>query len=171
MNLNTHPLARVGAVYTFEVVDKNTGIVLDREVVKNLVPDQGLDLIASALFAGGAIPADWYIGLYGGDYTPTSGVTAATLPALAGELSSYMKPTRVLFQPDAIVAGSAMNTTNKAEFSFAAATSVYGCFIASAASKGATTGYLLSVVRSPSLKQVDASTVLRVHAGFQFLSL
>ena len=33
MNLNTHPLARVGAVYTFEVVDKNTGIVLDREVV------------------------------------------------------------------------------------------------------------------------------------------
>ena len=57
------------------------------------------------------------------------------------------------------------------EFSFAAATTVYGCFIASAASKGATTGSLLSVVRSPSPKQVDASTVLRVHAGFQFLSL
>ena len=46
-----------------------------------------------------------------------------------------------------------------------------GAFIASAASKGATTGSLLSVVRSPSPKQVDASTVLRVHAGFQFLSL
>lgn len=171
MNRKPRHGARMGAVYVIEVVDKNTGSVHSREVVKNLVPDQGLNLIASALFAGGAIPPNWYVGLYGGDYTPTSGVTAATLPGLASEISSYQEATRVPFVPDAITAGSALNTSNKAEFSFAASTQVFGCFITSASSKGATTGSLISVVRFPSPKQVDASTVLRVHAGFQFLSL
>lgn len=160
----------MGATYVVELFDKRTGVVLHSDVAHNLVPEQGVTAMAN-FFAGGVPPASLYIGLYGADYTPLPTVTAATLPALAGEITDYEQASRVQFVPDAVVAGAILNTANKAEFSFAAPDQVYGAFMSTNSTKGGTTGTLFSVVKFPTVKNVDADLALRVHAGFQFLSI
>lgn len=162
---------RMGATYVAELFSKRTGEVLRREVAQNLVPIEGLNAMANILFAGAAAPTNLYIGLYGADYTPLPTVTAATLPGLAGEITGYEQASRVLFVPDAVVAGAVLNTTNKAEFSFAAPDQVYGAFMTTNSTKGGTTGTLFSAVKFPTVKNVDGDLALRVHAGFQFLSI
>ena len=160
-----------GATYVVELFDKRTGEVLHREVAQNLVPTEGLNAMANILFAGAAAPANLYIGLYGADYTPLPTVTAATLPGLAGEITGYEATSRALFVPDAVVAGAILNTANKAEFSFAAPDQVYGAFLTTNSTKGGTTGTLFSAVKFPTVMNVNADLALRVHAGFQFLSI
>lgn len=161
----------MGATYVVELFDKRTGNVLHREVAKNLVPEEGVTAMANILFARAAAPSNMYIGLYGADYTPLPTVTAATLPALAGEITGYEQASRVLFVPDAVVAGAILNTANKAEFSFVVPTQVYGAFMSTNSTKGGVTGTIFSAVKFPTVKNGDADLALRVHAGFQFLSI
>lgn len=130
-----------------------------------MVPTEGLNHMLSVTLKNGTPVPQWYVGLFKGDYTPDATVTAATLPALATECTSYSEATRVPLTLGAVSGGAASNASNLAEFTFAAAETVYGAFIASAPAKGAATGTLLSVVRFPSPRVMGAGSVLRVFAG------
>lgn len=160
---------RPGFVYTVETIDRH-GNVLDVERIHNLMPTEGLNHLIATEFKGGTQVATWYIGLYEGNYTPTASDTAATFPALATECVAYDESTRVEFVDGAVSSGAMDNSASRAEFTFNADKTVYGGFISSAAAKSATSGVLSSVVRFSSPKQPGDGGVLRVTAGFEFLS-
>lgn len=155
--------AQAGFEYLIEVI-KN-GVVIDREIAHNVMPTEGADHIISVALAGGSQVSTWYLGLYEGNYTPTIAETAALLPGLATECSTYSGSTRKTWTPGSVAGGSANNSAAKAEFTFTAAKTIYGGFMTSAPAKGATTGALVSVVRFPSPKVLDIDSILRVTAG------
>lgn len=159
---------RGGFVYTLEHV--RDGQVIDREVVRNLMPTEGVNHMLSTQFKGTAQVATWYIGIYEGNYTPTIADTAAGLPAAATETTAYTAATRVEFVEGAVSGGSLDNSASKAEFVFNAAKTIYGAFMSSVATKGAVSGVLASVVKFSSPKTFGSGDTLRVTAGFTLAS-
>ncbi|MGA0610104.1 hypothetical protein [Caldimonas sp. KR1-144] len=162
-------MAKAGFVWTIETL--RNGVVIEREVVHNLIPVEGLNHILSVLLKAGAQVPTWYIGIYEGNYTPTPDLTAAQLPALAVECTSYTEATRRELVEGAVANGAVDNLGNRAEFTSNANKTVYGGFITSAPAKGSTAGVLLSAVRFPTPKSFEAETVMRVSAGFNLASL
>jgi hypothetical protein len=160
--------ASMGFTYTVEHIRK--GVVIDREVVHNIMPTQGLNLVQSILFKGTAVPATWYIGLFEANYTPLAADTAATFVASATECTTYDEATRVAFVPGTVSAGALDNSASRAEFTFNATKTVYGGFISSVATKSSTSGSLLSAVKFASPKAMADDDVLRVTAGHTFAS-
>ena len=157
-----------GFTYTIETL--KDGQIVDREVQHNLIPTEGLNHILSVLLSGGAQVATWYIGLYEGNYTPSTNDVMATFPAAATETTAYGAATRIEFTEGAIAAGAVDNSAARAEFTFNATKTIYGGFICSSPAKGNASGTLLSVVRFGSPKPVESGSVLRVTAGFSTLS-
>jgi hypothetical protein len=158
----------IGFEYTVEHI--RDGKVLSTEVVKNLVPTEGLNHILSVVMAGGSPYASWNIGLFEGNYTPTGTITAATLPAQATEMVAYTETTRRPFTPGSVAAGAVNNAASKAQFTFNANKTVYGGFISSSSAKNSVTGVLLSVVRFASPKVLESGDVLSVTAGMTLTS-
>lgn len=158
-----------GFTYTAEVFNAK-GELTDREVIKNLMPDEGVSHVLSTILKGGAPVTNWYIGLFEGNYTPDSNDVAATFSALSSECTAYTSGTRLAFTPGTVSAGNVDNAAAKAEFTFNADKTVYGGSISSASAKGSTSGVLLSVVRFGSPKSIEAGGVLRVTAGFTLAS-
>lgn len=159
---------RIGFTYLVETV--RDGIVIDSEIVTNLIPEEGLNHIISVTLSQGVQVPTWYIGMYGNDYTPQPTDTMATLPALAGEITAYVSPTRHTLLVGAASGGAADNSDSRAEVEFTAATQVKGGFICSSPTKGANSGILISVVQLPSPKPVAAGEILRVTAGLGLIS-
>jgi len=168
MNMN-EPI-KAGFTYLVEVVDKRTGQVRDAEVVKNLMPIEGIHHMINVSMKSGTQVATWYIGLYEGNYTPVSADTMATFPASATESVAYAETTRRAFVPGTVAAGAVDNAAAKAEFTINATKTVYGGFISSSSAKGGTSGVLLSAVRFGSPKSLGADDILRVTAGFTIAS-
>lgn len=140
-------------------------------ITANLTPQEMLALNAAVLFEGAIMPTAWYIGLYETDYTPTPTVSAATLNALAVECVSYDEPTRQPFIPLATGIGAASNEASPAEFNMSATKTVYGGFVSSQPTKGSPSGVLLSVVKLPTLKNVDSTSILRAKVYFASYSV
>lgn len=161
-------LAASGVTYTLELVRK--GQVIEREVVHNLMPEQGRNHVVGVTIKGVTQVPTWYIGLFEGNYTPVDADTAAGFPAAATECTAYAPSTRVEFNEGTVVAGSADNTANRAEFTFTSAKTVYGAFMASGQAKGAVTGTLLSAARFATAKSVQVDDVLRVTASLSIVS-
>lgn len=164
-------LFKCGFVYDVATRRKADGALIDALHARNRVPGEGLDLIASTIFKQGAVPEQLHIGLWSGAYTPNGAETAATLPTLVTELAAYEGATRKLFVPGTVVSGGCSNAASLAIFNFSADAVVNGAFISTAPAKGATNGTLLSVVRFPAARPVDASVYLEILSGFQFLSM
>lgn len=158
-----------GFQYLIEVV-KN-GVVIDSEVVHNLLPEEGIAHILSAALKGGTQVSTWYIGLFEGNYTPVPTDTAATFPGAATECTAYAEAARQEWVEGSIVSGTLNNSASRAEFTSNANKTVYGGFVSSNPTKGATSGTLLSVVRFSSPKTFDSGSVLRVTAGFTMTSV
>lgn len=158
-----------GFEYLIELV--RNGVVIDSEVVHNLLPVEGINHILNTVFKNSAPVATWYIGLYEGNYTPTSLDVAATFPGTATETTTYVAATRAEWVEGTVVTGAVNNSASRAEFTSNANKTVYGGFISSVASKSSTGGVLMSVVRFSSPKQFDLDTVLRVSAGFTLTSV
>lgn len=170
--MNAFPnLARAGFCYRTRLVHKATGRVLSESVDRNKVPVEGLDLMARALFAGGAVPAALYIGLHSGTHNPDGTETAANLGLTVSEITSYTSASRVKFEPGVVSGGGVSNETTVAVFDFTQAVVVDGAFISTSPAKGAAVGSLLSFVRFQPSRNVDPSVRLEVIAGFQFLSI
>lgn len=164
-------LARAGFGYRTRLVCKATGRVLAESTDHNKVPVEGLNLMAAALFTGGAVPPALYIGLHSGAHSPDGTETAANLNLLVSEITSYTSLSRVAFQPGAVAAGAVGNEASVAVFEFPSPAVVNGAFISTSAAKGSATGTLLSFVRFQPARNVDASVRLEIVAGFQFLSI
>lgn len=163
-----HELSKIGFVYTIRHFVRDE--LVSEETARNLVPAEGIDLQIQALFFAGAIPPTWYVGLYEGNYTPTGAVSAATINALATESVAYASATRPAFVPASAGVGAANNAASPANFAFNATKNVYGGFISSSPTKASPAGVLLSVVKFPTVKQMQADSRLEVTAGLTLIS-
>lgn len=159
-----------GFEYLIETI-KN-GVVIDRDRVHNLVPIEGLNYFINAALRNQAAFANFYVGLYEGNYTPTPDDVMAGFPSAATELTAYSETTRRLLTLSAAAAGATDNSAARAEFTGTTnGKQAMGGFISSAPTKGSASGVLVSAVRFPSPRPLDAGTVLRITAGFTFASL
>lgn len=135
------------------------GKVIDEFAQSNLVTYQGLDSMLSVYLAAGQQVTSWFLGLYSGNYVPVSTDTAQSFPGNATEQTGYSNSTRVPYQ----VTESQQQATNNASpatFSFVAACTVYGAFLASASAKGSTSGVLFSATQFPTPKNLQANDQL-----------
>jgi hypothetical protein len=159
---------RVGFTYLVEHV--RGGVVIDRELVHNLVPTEGLNYILESSLRGGAALSTWYIALFEGNYTPVAGVTASSFPAAATESTAYDQATRVSWVSAAASAGSVTNSASKAVFTINAVKTIYGLAQSSVAAKSATSGVLASVARFTTPKAVEVGDELRVTSTITMTS-
>ena len=166
MNDNQH----LGFYYEVEQISPS-GIVVARERVENIMPNEGISHIINVIFLSSSKQSNWYIAPYTNSYTPVVTDTAATFVASANESSDYTSSTRVVFNSALSSDGlSVVNTGNEAEFTFTVATRVSGLFISSNSTKQGTSGILLSAALLSTPKQMEIDGVLRVNAGFTFAS-
>lgn len=164
-------LASCGFTYAASFRDAADHRLLDRALVKNRVPIEGLNLMANGLFAGGAIPTGYFIGLWTGAHVPSGEETAADFLTQVTEITAYDGSTRKPWTPGAVANGGLSNAYALARFNFTSAVTVNGMFMSTSQPKGATAGAIVSVVRFPSPRPVDPSVYLDVLAGFQLVSM
>ena len=163
--------AHFGFYYDIETV-REDGVVLDRDRVYNLIPVEGLNYIIEAALRNSAAFPSIYVGLFEGAYTPVPGDTMAAFPGAATELTAYAETTRQVVNLGAATGGVAESSAAKAVITGNTnGKQAQGAFISSSPTKGATTGVLLSAVRFPSPKPLDAGTVLRITCGFTAASV
>ena len=160
----------LGFYYEVEQISPS-GIVVARERVENIMPNEGITHILNVIFLTGSKASGWYIAPYTNSYTPVSTDTAASFVSSSNESSDYAETTRPAF--NCVLSSdnlSVINTGNEAEFTFTAATRVTGLFISSNSTKQGTSGILLSAALLTTPKQMEVDGVLRVNAGFTFAS-
>ena len=140
-----------GTIFGFTHIRKST------EVFDNLVTTEGRNKYLDATLKTGLASPTWYVGL-----KDTGTVDAAdTLASHAGwsELTIYTGD-RPAWTPGTISAGSVDNSASKASFTATSADSVYGCFLASAAS--GTSGTLLGAGDFTAAKALEIDDILQV---------
>lgn len=138
---------------------------------KNRVPNEGLNDIATAYLKNGAGPAALYIGLWAGSLIPVGTETAANLLGQVTEVTNYVQAERLTLTLGSVTNGGCSNTASLARFDMLGSAVTNGMFLSTVATKGASTGKLLSVVRFANPRTVDESVYLEVLSGFQFVSL
>ena len=161
-----------GFVYDLAIRDKSDGALrsLDRGM-KNRVPLEGLNDIATAYFKGGAGPSALYVGLWTGARIPDGTETAANLLTLVTEFTNYSQTARLPLVLGPVSNGACSNQASLARFDMLGAGTVNGAFLSTVQAKGADTGKLLSFVRFANPRTVDATVYTEVLTGFQFISL
>ena len=144
----------------------------DRWIMDNLLPEEGILYFLSSSLRGGTQTSTWYISLYSGSYTPTSTVTAATYNSLATEVTSqYDETNRVTLVPDPAGTTTYANIASPAIFTFNTDVTIRGAAVHSVATKGGTTGTLLSCTAAPSPKTMSAGEQLKVIAGLGLVNV
>lgn len=156
--------------FDYTVEHLRNGEVIASEVVSNLVPTEGLNYIVSGALTGGPTSASWFIGLYEGNYVPTSTITAATVVSATTECVAYSNSTRPTWVGGTVTNGAVDNSLSRAEFTMTANKTVYGAFLVSTSAKSSALGTLLSIVRFASPKGLETGDVLRVTAGVAMVS-
>jgi len=153
-----------GLTYLVEVI--KDGEVVDSSVEHNLLPQQSIDHISSLIRGAGATPiSSWYIGVFESNYVPDASVTAADLQTTVGESQAYDETERQAWTNAYDGTSLISNASSVAEFTMSSTKTIYGAFIVSNATKGSTSGILLSLARFSTAKSVDDGSVLRVTAG------
>lgn len=163
--------SEVGFTYRLDVVDRRTGEVLSSETIHNLMPETGIHHALDVLLNGASQVVQWYLMPFGNNYTPQPTDTAATFPALAGEITTYVGATRPVVITGAASGGTVTNDSNRVELDFPGGATVQGAAIISTPTKGAAAGILLSAVKFASPKVVDPESILRVLVGIEFASI
>jgi hypothetical protein len=149
---------------------------LDERFDKNLLPDEGLIYLLSVGLNNGTKLATWYLSLYAANYTPLAGLTAASYPATASEITSntegYTESTRPVWTPTAPTTPLIDNLANKASFTIATASSltVNGAALLSEATKGAVTGKLVSATKFSSARTLYDTDVFHLAYRVQLTS-
>lgn len=139
------------------------GEVIDEFEVTNMVVDQGLNYALNSAFGQTSALTNWYVGLFEGNYTPTSGVDASTIATLSSECTGYTNATRPAWTlPGATTTKQLTNGAARASFTFTASKTLYGAFMVSSNIKGGTAGVLFSATRFATPKSVDADDELLI---------
>lgn len=149
---------------------------LDVQEDHNLVVDEGLMAMLSDFLANGTSYPNYFLSVYGGNYTPTNSLTAASYPATAGEITSstegYSNTTRPAWTPSAPAANAIDNVANKAAFNIVTASSVtfQGAALHSSSTKGAVDGILVSAAKFSAARVVYNSDVFNLAYRVQLTS-
>ena len=147
--------------YVGQIIRK--GKVIDEFEFENIVVDQGLNYALNAGFGQAAAISSWCVGLYEGNYTPTSGADASTITALSTECTAYTSATRPAWTlPGATSNKQLTNAAARASFIFNATKTIYGAFLVSSSTKSGTTGTLFSAAKFTTAKSVDADDELLI---------
>jgi hypothetical protein len=160
---------KVGGVFQGQLIRK--GRVIDEWEDHNLVVNEGLNALLSVMFNGGTQIGTWYLGLFEGNYTPVSTITAATIVAASTENTTYTSGTRPEYVEAAPSGQSITNSANRASFVFNATKTIFGAFLTSSATKSSTTGTLFSAARFSSSKAVVADDELLLTYTFTAASV
>lgn len=160
---------KVGGRFLLEHV--RDGKVIETEDVTNLVTNEGLDHVLNTVFHSGTQVGSWFLGLFEGNYTPTSTLTAANVSAASTECLAYVEAQRQEYVEGAASAQSITNSANKAQFTMNATKTVYGAFLVSNATKSATSGVLFSAARFATPKQVVTDDQLLLTYTFNASSI
>lgn len=156
----------VGFTYHFDL--EKDGVVVDSWVDSNVIPVQGLDYIANAIFGDVAAIGTFYVGVFSNNYIPTSASVAADFPVAMGEFVGYSETARPAWAR-INTSGVISNVVSRAAFTVTSPATLYGGVLVSSSVKGSTAGTLLSAARFSSAKTVEAGMVLRVRAEISFI--
>ena len=119
----------------------------------NLLTTEGMTYLLDVGSDTGSQPATRFLSIYGGNYTPTTALTAASYPATASEIPSgtegYSEVTRPAWTIANPASASATNVASKAAFTIVTASSltIYGAALCSESAKGAVTGNCASATK------------------------
>ena len=144
---------KIGGTFHFECFDKD-GNLKWAEDTHNLVVNQGLDFILNVLLHNTTQVHPWYVGIFEGNYTPVATDTAASFTSNSTESSAYSEGVRQTYT-DVVSSGQSItNSAAKATFSINASKNIYGAFMQSVSTIGATTGTLLCAARFSAARSV-----------------
>lgn len=151
---------QLGGVFTVEHM--RNGELIDTWETPNIVTNEGLNHVLNVEFRSTTQVATWYVGLFEGNYTPVSTVTAATITAASTECIAYDETVRQTYTTVAATAQVLTNAAAKATFTMNATKTIYGAFLVSASAKSATTGVLFAAAQFSASKAVVATDQLLV---------
>lgn len=143
---------RVATDWRFNSFDP-AGNLLFSEHGPNLIPDQGVLAILNTALGATAKPAGFYVALFANGINPAANWTAANFASTAGEITSntegYSQTSRVQWVPSAAASGAINNYASAAAFSILCASSITinGAALLTDATKGGTSGSLISAIR------------------------
>lgn len=167
--MDIDPLKILGFRHVFEIYDKATGKLVDREVKYNLIPQAGIDFLIQTPFGDVAPIPTWYCGLFRNNFLPDANTSAADIPGAMAEFVEYSEATRPLWDRAYNGASTMDNSLSKAVFTPTAERTVYGSFIVSNPTKGANSGLLLSVVRFSTAKPLSIGLEARLSCGITYI--
>lgn len=157
-------LCRLGFVYHAELVGPD-GETLAKSSDCNLIPQVGIDHFVGLLRGTASVISNWYVGVYEGDFVPTSATTSADLQTSAQESLAYSEASRPIWGNSYDGVQLVTNLDSRAEYTFTADKRLYGAFLVSASGKGTATGTLLSIARFASPYDVPAGSTFRLGAS------
>lgn len=134
-----------------------------KQIIHNLVVNEGLDDSLDVIFKNGTQVATWYIAIFSSDSTPAAGWTYAT-PTYT-EFTNYDESTREEWVEGTISSQSLDNSGTPAEFTCTSGTNtIYGASMVSVSTKGDTGGggVMFSAARFTSSRPFNASEVLKI---------
>lgn len=152
---------KLGFVYTASI-ELPDGTVLDLGEHENLIPQAGVDQLAGLITGSTSAISSWYVGVFAGNYVPTSATTSADLPTNAGESTAYSETTRPAWTKAYDGVSLITSSANRASFTFTADTTLYGGFLASNSTKAAASGVLLSIARFATPYTVPSGSVFKL---------
>ncbi len=123
------------------------------EITPNLVVNEGLAHILNVALGGKAKIANYYLAIFSGATAPAANWTAANFAAVASEIVSltegYSQATRPLWSPSGASSNSIDNMSTAASITIATAgtLNVTGAALLSNATKGGTSGVLVSATK------------------------
>lgn len=88
---------KFGVTYDFELLDAD-GNLVDSWQVKNLVPLDGVNHLAAAMFGDTPAIGNFHVGVFAGNYLPTMDSKAADIPSAMSEFVGYSEATRPVWQ-------------------------------------------------------------------------
>ncbi len=156
--------------HTLEIIDKESGQLLDTLTVTNRIPGAGIEFLMTAPFGDAATIPTFYCGLFRNNYIPTDSTSSADLPSVMGEMVTFEEPTRPVWQR-AYAGGVMSNNSNKAVFTPIQEVGVYGSFIVSSPTKGGSSGLLISVARFPTVKNLSPGMEAKLSTGLTFVPI
>lgn len=125
----------VGGAFAHAV--RHKGVLSDFEVDPNLVVNQGLDHILDVVYNGATQKANWYLGIFSGNYTPLATDTAQNISTNSTESSAYTEATRPAWTIAAPASQNVTNSASKATFTINGTVTIYGAFLLTDNTKGA----------------------------------
>lgn len=162
-------LCRLGFVYTGEVIAPD-GTILQTGSDANLIPQVGINQLASLITGVGTPISTYYAGVFANNYVPTNATTAADLPVNAGESVAYSQASRPVWNKTYDGVSLISSFASRADFTFTANATLYGGFLVSEATKGGNSGVLLSIARFATPYTVPSGSTFRLGVSISLVS-